>query len=103
MGLGATHHLIIPRKWPIYKSPADQLMNPFRTSIHNRSGARVGFISCQRRRDDDKNRICGFEGALGAERIIVQNAVFRGKRHDNKILQSQMFIVEKFCCRCTGS
>ena len=27
-------------------------------------------------------------GALGAERKIVQNAVFRGKRHDNKILKS---------------
>ena len=42
----------------------------------------------QRRRDDDqKNKTYIFEGggALGAERKVVQKAIFRGKRHD-KIL-----------------
>ena len=31
-------------------------------------------------------------GALGAERKIVQNAVFHGKRHDNTILRSQILL-----------
>ena len=31
-------------------------------------------------------------GAKGAERKIVQNAVFRGKRHDNKILKVQILL-----------
>ena len=34
--------------------------------------------------------------ALGAERKIVQNAVFRGKRHDNKILKVQIFLSRNF-------
>ena len=43
----------------------------------------------QRKRDDNKNKICVFPGGVGggAERKIVQNAIFRGKRHDNKILK----------------
>ena len=54
----------------------------------------------QRKRDDNKNKICAFQGGVGrgAGRKIVQNAIFRGKRHDNK-----MFIVEKFCCHGPGS
>ena len=33
----------------------------------------------QRRRHDNKNKICGFQGeVVGAERKIVQNAVFVG-------------------------
>ena len=31
-------------------------------------------------------------GASGAERKIVQNAVFRGKRHENKILKVQILL-----------
>ena len=42
-------------------------------------------------------------GALGAERNIVPNAVFLGKRHDNKIIKVKMFIVEKFSWHCAGS
>ena len=50
--------------------------------------------SFQRRRDDSKNKIFAFwgGGALGAEREIAQNAVFRGKRHDNKILKLQILL-----------
>ena len=44
----------------------------------------------QRQQDGNKNRICGFE-AWGAERKIVQNDVFRGKHHDNKILKVQVY------------
>ena len=41
---------------------------------------------------------------MGAERKIVQNAVFfRGKRHDNKKFESANFIAEKFCCHRAGS
>ena len=56
------------------------------------------FLEGQRRRDDNKNKIFGFEGgeALGAERKIVQNAVFRGKRHDNKILKVQILLSKNF-------
>ena len=49
----------------------------------------------QRRRDDNKNKICGFEGGgagqVGAKRKIVQIAVsfLRGKRHDNEMLKVQ--------------
>ena len=70
------------------------------------SGEARGPGSFQRRRDDNKNKICGFEGggALRAERKIVQNAVFRGKRHDNKIFnESGNFIIEIICCHCAGS
>ena len=55
---------------------------------------------CQRRRDDTKNRIFAFGGGglggLGAERKIVQNAVFRGKRHNNKILKVQIMLSRNF-------
>ena len=35
-----------------------------------------------------KIQFCGFErGALGAERTIIQNAVFLGQCHDNTILK----------------
>ena len=34
------------------------------------------------------------EAIQGAERKIVQNAVFRGKRHDNKILNVQIILVD---------
>ena len=53
----------------------------------------------QRRRDDNKSKIFGFWGgrALGAERKIVQNAVFfRGKRHDNKILKVHILLSRHF-------
>ena len=32
----------------------------------------------------------------GAERKIVQNAIFRGKRHDNKILKVKMLLSRNF-------
>ena len=32
----------------------------------------------------------------GAERKIVQNAFFRGKRHDNKILKVKMLLSRNF-------
>ena len=35
-------------------------------------------------------------GALGTERKIIQNAVFRGKRHDNKILKVQILLSSNF-------
>ena len=33
---------------------------------------------------------------MGAERKIVQNAVLRGKRHDNKILKLQILLSRNF-------
>ena len=64
----------------------------------------------QRKRDDNKNKICGFQGGVGrgAERKIVQNAIFRGKRHDNKILKveillSRNFVVMAQAPSCWGS
>ena len=59
----------------------------------------------QRWRDDNKTRICAFEGGglRGQRGKSSKNAAFRGKRHDNKNLKSEIFIVEKFCCRCAGS
>ena len=43
--------------------------------------AEVGAAVTQRRRDDNKNNIFASRGGrtLGAERKIVQNAVFRGE------------------------
>ena len=56
------------------------------------------FFSFKRRRDNNKMKFSLFEGACGAERKIVQNAVFffRGKRHDNKILKVQILLSRKF-------
>ena len=52
----------------------------------------------QRKRDDNKNKICAFQGGVGrgAGRKIVQNAIFRGKRHDNKILKVKISLSRKF-------
>ena len=52
----------------------------------------------QRKRDDNKNKICAFQGGVGrgAGRKIVQNAIFRGKRHDNKILKVKMLLSRNF-------
>ena len=38
----------------------------------------------------------GGGGELGTERKIVQNAVFRGKRHDNEILKVQILLSSNF-------
>ena len=62
----------------------------------------------QRQRDDNKNKICAFEGGgpWGRRGESSKNAVFffsRGKRHDNKILKVQFVFVEKFCCHCARS
>ena len=58
------------------------------------------FALNQRKRDDNKNKICVFQGgggwAGGAERKIVQNAFFRGKRHDNKILNVRILLSRNF-------
>ena len=56
------------------------------------------FTKGQRKRDDNKNKICAFQGEAGrgAERKIVQNAIFRGKRHDNKILKFQILLSKNF-------
>ena len=58
----------------------------------------------QRRRDDNKNKICAFEegGPWGRRGKSSKNALFRGKRHDNKILNLQI-LLSKFCCHCAGS
>ena len=53
----------------------------------------------QRKRDDNKHKICVFQrGGVGggAERKIVQNAIFRGKRHDNKILKVNILLSRNF-------
>ena len=53
---------------------------------------------CQRKRDDNKNKICGFQGGVGrgAEGKIVPNAIFHGKRHDKKILKVKMLLSRNF-------
>ena len=53
---------------------------------------------CQRKRDDNKNKICFFQGVVGrgAERKIVQNGIFRGKRNDNKILKVKILLSRDF-------
>ena len=53
---------------------------------------------CQRKRDDNKNKICTFQGGVGrgAGRKIVQNAIFHGKRHDNKILKVKILLSRNF-------
>ena len=55
--------------------------------------------SNQRKRDDNKNKICVFSGGgggRGAERKMVQNAIFHGKRHDNKILKVKILLSRRF-------
>ena len=53
---------------------------------------------CQRKRDDNKNKIRTFQGGVGrvAGRKIVQNAIFHGKRHDNKILKVKILLSRNF-------
>ena len=49
----------------------------------------------QRRRDDDKNKICTFDrGAGGRRGKSSKNAVFHGKRHDNKFSKVQIYCRE---------
>ena len=52
----------------------------------------------QRRRDDNKNKICAFRGGgpWGQRGKSSQNAVFRGKRHHNKILKVQILLSRNF-------
>ena len=53
----------------------------------------------QRKRDDNKNKICVFQGggwAGGQAGKIVQNAIFHGKRHDNKILKVNILLSTNF-------
>ena len=52
----------------------------------------------QRKRDDNKNTICACQGGVGrgAERKVVQNAIFHWKRHDNKISKVNILLPRKF-------
>ena len=52
----------------------------------------------QRQRDDNKNKICTFEGGgpRGQRGKSSKNAVFRGKRHDNKILKAKILLSRNF-------
>ena len=53
----------------------------------------------QRKRDDNKNKICAFQGGgvgRGPGRKIVQNAIFHGKRHDNQILKVNILLSRNF-------
>ena len=52
----------------------------------------------QRKRDDNKNNICAFQGGVGsgAGRKIVQNVFFHGKRHDNEILKVQILLSRNY-------
>ena len=52
----------------------------------------------QRWRDDNKNKICGFEGggSRGQRGRSSKNTVFLGKRHDNKILKVQIVLSRNF-------
>ena len=58
-------------------------------------------LKSQRQRDENNNKICVFErgGHWGAERKIVQNAVFLGKRHDNKNLKVQILLSRNLSLR----
>ena len=63
--------------------------------LRKRGGVEKCMGLVQRKRDDNKNKICVFQGGgfgRGAERKIVQNAIFRGKRHDNKILKVKILL-----------
>ena len=59
----------------------------------------------QRRRNDNINKICVLEGVGEGDNLrkIVQNAVFPGKFHDNKIWKFCEFYCQKFCCHLGGS
>ena len=56
------------------------------------------FFVVQRRRDDNKNKICAFEGGgpWGQRGKSSKNAAFRGKRHDNRILKVQILLSRNF-------
>ena len=53
---------------------------------------------CQRQRDDNKNKISAFEGGgpRGQRGKPPKNAVFRWKRHDNKILKVFFLLSRNF-------
>ena len=52
----------------------------------------------QRQRDDNKNKICAFEGGgpRGQRGKLSKNAVFRGKRHHNKIIKVNILLSRNF-------
>ena len=72
--------------------------NPFKTCTNphtrDQNVNRANIYENQRRRDDNKNKSAHLRGggALEAKRNIVQNAVCRGKRHDNIILKVQVLL-----------
>ena len=57
-------------------------------------------LSCtrQRKRDDNKNKICAFQGgwAGGQRGKLSKNAICHGKRHDNKILKVKILLSRNF-------
>ena len=61
-----------------------------------RGRGRPLFAEIQRWRDDNKNKICMGVGRGGRERRIAQNAVFLGKRYDNKSLKVQILLSSNF-------
>ena len=61
---------------------------------------RSNVMKLQRRRDDNKNKICTFEGGQpwGQRGKSTKNAIFRGNRHDNQILKVDILLSRNFCC-----
>ena len=63
----------------------------------------------ERRRDDNKNKICGFEWGRergGREENRPKRCSFlRGKRHENikKLECAILLSVKTFCCHCAGA
>ena len=55
-------------------------------------------LEIQRRRDDNKNKICAFEGGgpWGHRGKSSKNAVSRGKRHDNIIMKVRILLSRNF-------
>ena len=86
-----------------YENKANGCDTPLCDTISKRYCAIRGGIShwASKLRDGEttiKIKFSLFEGGggLGAERKTVQNAAFRGKRHDNKILKVQILLSRNF-------
>ena len=74
---------------------------------------RIGAVNDQRKRDDNKNKICAFRGrgGQGGRAENCPKRFFHRKRHDNKILKVKILLSRNFvvmaqapkwgCCHCT--
>ena len=91
----------LPEEWTFLGLAFHNAPSLHTQSVENqkKTNHALEMLENQRKRDDNKNKICTFQGgpwAGGQGGKLSKTLFFYGKRHDNKILKVKMLLSRKF-------